>query len=74
MRENQLDALVAFVRDIAYEAVHDPTNSSGIGNAAEKKLRAAFRVETRACHPDPTGTTREPPHCPTCACGLLEKT
>jgi hypothetical protein len=20
------------------------------------------------CHPDPTGTTREPPHCPTCGC------
>lgn len=21
-------------------------------------------------HADPTGKTREPPHCPTCACGL----
>jgi hypothetical protein len=22
------------------------------------------------CHPDPTGKTREPPHCPSCSCGL----
>ena len=27
-------------------------------------------VETGAVHPDPTGKTREPPHCPTCGCGL----
>lgn len=24
--------------------------------------------EVTACHPDPTGKTREPPHCPTCSC------
>lgn len=22
------------------------------------------------CHPDPTGTMREPPHCPSCSCGI----
>jgi len=26
--------------------------------------------ETTAVHKDPTGTTREPPHCPSCSCGL----
>jgi hypothetical protein len=31
-------------------------------------------VETSPVHADPTGTTREPPHCPTCACGAPETT
>jgi hypothetical protein len=26
------------------------------------------RLEETLCHPDPTGKTREPPHCPTCSC------
>lgn len=31
-----------------------------------KQLLARFPAP---CHPDPTGKTREPPHCPTCDCG-----
>jgi hypothetical protein len=33
-------------------------------------LRAA---EKTIAHRDPTGTTREPPHCPSCSCGMADR-
>ena len=37
----------------------------------EKKCAALAKV-AYPVHPDPTGKTREPPHCPTCDCGSTE--
>lgn len=33
------------------------------------KKCAALAKLVYPVHPDPTGKTREPPHCPTCDCG-----
>lgn len=38
--------------------------------AARLGLGAMPSDETTQCHPDPTGKTREPPHCPSCSCGM----
>jgi hypothetical protein len=40
--------------------------------AAFNAMLARRSVKT-AVHPDPTGTTREPPHCPTCECGQADR-
>lgn len=34
---------------------------------------AELRRSSETFHVDPTGTTREPPHCPTCGCGIACK-
>lgn len=39
-------------------------------SAEQRAEWARSQVKTAACHPDPTGKIREPPHCPTCACGM----
>lgn len=42
MTQEQLDALVNYVREVAYVAVNDPTGSTRIEQEAEKRMRAAF--------------------------------
>lgn len=37
-----------------------------------KDAEIARLRQTVPAHVDPTGTTREPPHCPTCSCGLKD--
>lgn len=45
MTKEQLDALIEFVRDMAYAAVNDPTSESRIAREAEQRIRAAFEPE-----------------------------
>jgi hypothetical protein len=51
--------MVGLTRQRVHQILNEePVEGSVHGSPAE-----------RPAHPDPTGTTREPPHCPTCACG-----
>jgi hypothetical protein len=56
--------MVGLTRQRVHQILNEaPVEGSVHGSPAE-----------RPAHPDPTGTTREPPHCPTCACGAPETT
>lgn len=37
---------------------------------ARASLKGCSAHETTPCHSDPSGKTREPPHCPSCSCGM----
>jgi hypothetical protein len=55
----------------AIQLVARLVRAQAIEIACLNEYRAAWERYARVpVHVDPTGTNREPPHCPTCSCGM----
>jgi hypothetical protein len=52
------------------DMVKTPYTMEAVAREMMRGWLAGFQLKTTPVHPDPTGTTREPPHCPTCGCGV----
>jgi len=84
-RKLDYDAPDAQYADVLREAEKgEPTNTLDLIDALWWRLRnqrreiARLHQQKRAAklpplHVDPTGTTREPPHCPSCSCGTTDR-
>jgi hypothetical protein len=53
------------------DALHPgPSISKAFANSPRRVSHEPLQGASFPVHADPTGTTREPPHCPTCECGI----
>ncbi len=80
-RDAKIDQLQSALRKIATNKLTSSTVpgplygagvSAGLAIAADMACKALDGADPKTfpVHPDPTGKTREPPHCPTCACEI----
>ncbi len=82
-RDAKIDRLQSALRNIATNKLTSSTVPgplygagvrAGLAIAAGMACKALDGVDPSMVpvHPDPTGKTREPPHCPTCACEAIQ--
>lgn len=64
MNRQMMNARIAVERIYEMVASYREVKRADIIDICEMVLS-----EPVPCHRDPTGKTREPPHCPTCCCG-----